>query len=172
MTPNAQFEHDHVRMRSGRTLIVGSHVYPGREDRRTLYPDVLGVDMVDGPGVDYVLDMEKPLPKLGWFDHVECLSVLEHSRQPWLMAANIERLLLPGGTLYVAVPFCWRLHAYPSDYWRFTPEGIRALFPGIEWLAVKLASDELFDGPKIKSVKVEDHPYFPRTETLAFGVKR
>jgi hypothetical protein len=35
------------------------------------------------------------------------------------------------GVLYVSVPFSWKFHAYPSDYWRFTPEGIRILFPKI-----------------------------------------
>lgn len=120
--------------RKGRTLIVGSHVYEGREDDRARYKHAVGVDMIPGPGVDVVHDMEEPLPAgLGTFAHAECFSVLEHSRRPWLLAANIERLLESGGTLWVTVPWMWRRHGYPSDYFRFTTEGIKAIFPGIQW---------------------------------------
>jgi hypothetical protein len=49
------------------------------------------------------------------------------------MAENIQRLLEPGGVLYVSVPFAWEIHSYPSDYWRFTPEAVRLLFPGIDF---------------------------------------
>lgn len=120
--------------RKGRTLIVGSHVYEGREDDRARYKNAVGVDMIPGPGVDVVHDMEEPLPAgLGTFAHIECFSVLEHSRRPWLLAANIERLLESGGTLWVTVPWMWRRHGYPSDYFRFTTEGIKAIFHGIQW---------------------------------------
>lgn len=120
--------------RKGRTLIVGSHVYEGREDDRARYKQAVGVDMIPGPGVDVVHDMEEPPPSgLGTFAHAECFSVLEHSRRPWLLAANIERLLESGGTLWVTVPWMWRRHGYPSDYFRFTTEGIKAIFPGIHW---------------------------------------
>ena len=32
---------------------------------------------------------------------------------------------------YLSVPFAWKFHGYPSDYWRFTREGVLKLFPGI-----------------------------------------
>lgn len=168
-----QFERDHVRPKSGRTLIVGSHVYKDKEDRRQRYPDVVGIDMLAGPGVDMVADLEEGLQEdLGLFDHVECMSVLEHSRRPWLLAANIERLLAPGATIYVTVPFVWRLHAYPDDYFRFAPEGLKTLFQLVEWETVMLAGLSLYLGPKVEGLKVEGHPFFPRTETVGFGVKK
>lgn len=168
----ARFERDHVKPKQGRTLIVGSRVYHDKEDRRLRYQNVVGVDMLDGPGVDRVLDLEEELPgDLGTFDHVECMSVLEHSRRPWLMAANIERLMAPGATIFVSVPFMWRIHAYPSDYFRLTPEGVRVLFPGVKWERVLLAGVDLYPGPKIEAVKIEGHPYFARTDTVGFGVK-
>ena len=163
------FERQHVHPTPGRTLIVGSRVYPGRADRRRLHEDAVGVDMLAGDGVDRVLNLEDDLPEdLGQFDHVECLSVLEHSRRPWLLAANLERLMAPGASLFVAVPFVWRVHAYPDDYWRMTPSAIRALFPRIEWRALKLAGRSVTDKPE--STKIAGHPYFARTETVGFGV--
>ncbi len=167
-----RFEAEHVRPNEGRTLIVGSKLYKGKEDRRLRYADAVGVDMLEGDGVDVVADLEEALPDgIGQFAHIECMSVLEHSRRPWLLAANLESLLEPGGTMFVSVPFCWRVHAYPSDYWRMTPEAIRSLFPAIQWEALKFASDKLRDGPSLKSAEIAGHPYMARTETAGFGRK-
>lgn len=168
------FESRHVRAREGRTLIVGSRVYDGKSDRRKRYRDVVGVDMLDGRGVDLVVDLETAAYRsLGRFDHIECLSVLEHSRRPWLMAKNIERLLKKGGTLHLSVPFVWRVHAYPDDYWRFTISGIRELMKKIEWETLMHAHETLTPKNHIPVTHLVEGgiPYFGRTEIMGFGVK-
>jgi len=168
-----RFEFRHVRPNSGRTLIVGSAVYMEKEDRRLRYADVLGVDMLDGEGVDRVLDLEEPLPDdLGTFAHVECLSVLEHSRRPWLLAANIERLMDPGATLYVTAPFIWRVHAYPNDYFRYTLEGLKTLFSNVEFSAMSYAHERLTPKSNVPWMLRDDHLYFCRTEVCGFGARR
>lgn len=170
------FERAYVRPREGRTLIVGSRVYNDKPDRRALYTpgNVLGVDMLEGPGVNTVIDMERPDPadRIGSFDHVECLSVLEHAKHPWRLAANLETVMLPGATLFVSVPFCWPVHAYPDDYWRVSPAALEILFPSIEWIERRLVNQTIVEGAKIKRVHIGKYPYFPRTETCGFGVKR
>lgn len=170
MSSLEQFERDHVRPLPGRTLIVGSRVYRGKEDRRKRYPDCVGIDMQAGEGVDLVQDLELPLPlgQVRSFDHVECMSVLEHSRKPWLIAANIERMLKVGGTLYVTVPFVWAVHGYPSDYFRFTIAGVRELFPSVEWSAAVYAERTMV--AEVKREHLNGHPFFPRSEVCAFGV--
>ncbi len=170
-----QFEAEFVRPRAGRTLIVGSQIYRGKEDRRQRYPEAIGVDMLAGEGVDDVVDLEEELPgwMVGAFAHVECMSVLEHSRRPWLLAANIERALQPGGTLYVSVPFCWRFHGYPSDYYRFTPQALPVLFAEVEWSALRRgAGERLLPDLKMPTIKKHGLPHFARTETFGFGVRR
>lgn len=159
--------------RPGRTLIVGSKVYPGRPDRRARYADRLGVDMLPGDGVDRVVDMEEPLPAgLGWFEHAECISVLEHCKRPWLVAQNIERLLVHGGTLMLTVPFIWRYHSYPNDFWRFTTSAIPLLFPEIKWKTLKYAHVAMHEDPqKIPVEHTKNGPHFCRTEVYAFGTK-
>lgn len=163
------FEAQYVNPKPGRTLIAGSRVFGFREDRRARYTDALGVDMSKGPGVDLVWDLEEP-GDLGQFAHIECRSVLEHSRRPWLLAQNLVSMLEPGGTLHLAVPFCWRVHAYPDDYWRFTISGVRALFPGIRWEALMYAGQHLTtdDPPR---AKVDGWTYLQRTEVVGFGVR-
>jgi hypothetical protein len=168
-----QFEQQFVRPRPGRTLIVGSAVYREKEDRRKRYPYAVGVDMLEGQGVDWVLDLEEPLPDgLGTFAHVECMSVLEHSRRPWLLAANLEQLMEPGATIFVSVPFIWRFHGYPNDYYRLTPEALPQLFSNVDWSELMLASDVLQPKYRVNALKRDGHPYLARTETVGFGVKR
>jgi hypothetical protein len=161
-----------VRPRRGRTLLVGSFVADGKSDRRELYKKAIGVDMRPGPGVDRVLNLEDPLPAdLGTFAHIECLSVLEHSRRPWLLAENLQQLMEPGATLYLSVPFVWRFHSYPNDYWRFTAEGVRELFPRIRWSSLLYASNTLRPDHYLRACQEERYPYLPRCEILGFGFR-
>jgi len=105
----------------------------------SLHPgDYVGIDAAPGPGVDLVVDLTDDFTRVsrllpGPFAAIICLSVLEHCRQPFRMAENIQRLLATGGALYVSVPFAWEIHRFPEDYWRFTPEAVRLLFPELEF---------------------------------------
>lgn len=153
----------------GKTLLVGSRVYPGTGDRRKLYADCVGVDMQDGEGVDLVHDMQDPLE--GVFSHIDCCSVLEHVKRPWLAAANMESALESGGTILVSVPFVWRVHGYPDDYWRLTASAIPVLFEGIDWKEVAYFGVH-GECQRSNSMNVENTVWLERTEVFAFGVKR
>ncbi|UCC98537.1 MAG: hypothetical protein JSW66_01320 [Phycisphaerales bacterium] len=135
-----------IRERAGQFdgpyLEVGSKNYGTTQDVRSLFlarDDYVGVDMEDGPGVDLVLDLtakfEHVDARLGnrRFGTVFCLSVLEHCEHPFRMAENLTLLLKPEGRICISVPFAWQIHGYPNDYWRFTPEGVRKLFPRIQF---------------------------------------
>jgi hypothetical protein len=156
----------------GRALVVGSKQYKGKADRRALYRDAIGLDLESGEGVDIVHDLEQPLPpELGQFAHIDCASVLEHVQRPWLMAANIEDLMLPGATLFISVPFVWRVHAYPSDYWRMTVDALPILFPSVAWQKRGyLSCGELHKKPP--AMVVEGNVYLRKTEVVGFGVSR
>jgi SAM-dependent methyltransferase len=174
----AFFEYEFVQPKKGRTLVVGSKLYTGREDRRLRFPEAVGVDMLPGDGVDYMMNLEElskdDFETLGKFDHVDCVSVLEHSSRPWLMAANLEKLLVPNGTIYLNVPFIWRVHAYPDDYFRYTAAGVRVLFPQIEWNVMKYVSSSINDSHKLGAMlnNMNGLPYLPRTSVLGFGAKK
>jgi SAM-dependent methyltransferase len=75
------------------------------------------------------------------------IAVLEHVRDPFRCAAEITRVLKPGGQLFCAVPFLQPLHGYPHHYFNATPQGIRRLF-----------EDELED--VAVSVPPSTHPVF------------
>jgi hypothetical protein len=160
---------DTLPKQKGRTLIVGSCVYHGRVDRRLAYNDAVGIDMIAGEGVDYVLDLESDInTEIGMFNHIECCSVLEHSKKPWALAQNIESLLLKDGTLFIAAPFVWRVHAYPDDYFRFTINGIKSLFNNIEWTFETMT---YFEENLKPIVKINGAPYLARAESICFGHK-
>jgi len=121
----------------GPVLEIGAKDYGNTQDFRSLYAgnEYRGVDLEAGPGVDAVVDLATglgPLPE-GHFALAICCSVLEHTPRPWVMAANITRLVRPQGWLYVAVPWVWRYHPYPDDYFRFSHRAIEALFPAFDW---------------------------------------
>jgi len=156
---------------AGPVLVAGARHYPGRPSMRDRYPGrrIVGADMQEGDGVHRVCDLEQPQPELvGRFAHVDCCSVLEHSRAPWRMAETLTAALRPGGTMFVTAPFVWRVHGYPSDYWRFTIDGIRELFPLIEWRKMDYVSDQI-TASRVPATDVEKHPYLARTEVFAFG---
>ena len=52
------------------------------------------------------------------------MSTFEHVRRFWLGFDEIHRVLRPDGVFVVASPFYFHVHAYPNDYWRFTPEAL------------------------------------------------
>jgi SAM-dependent methyltransferase len=63
----------------------------------------------------------------GTFDTVLSLEVFEHVPDPDGMLAEMHRVLRPGGRLLVTVPFLSQQHALPYDFWRYTPQGLRAM---------------------------------------------
>ena len=121
----------------GPVLEIGSKDYGSTSCFRDFYTgcSYVGVDLEAGKGVDVVADLTAGIAGLpeNHFALAICCSVLEHVHKPWLMAENITRLLRPGGKLYVSVPWVWRYHPYPDDYFRFSFRGIRSLFEHFDW---------------------------------------
>lgn len=64
---------------------------------------------------------------------VLCFSTLEHVENPWVAVEAIHDAMRPGGLCVVSVPFLFPYHPSPQDRWRFSPDGLRALFREQEW---------------------------------------
>ena len=122
-----------------RTLVADRNVRNWRSlvHRRLERARFVGIDLEAGSNVDHVLDICSPLSAaqavLGDepFDLVLCCHVLEHVRDPWRAARTMERLLRPGGLLFVSSAWSQAFHATPDDLWRFSIRGLMRLFPGI-----------------------------------------
>lgn len=113
-------------------LEVGSYQVEGQEsiaNLRGLFPakQYIGIDMRSGPGVDFVENVEQ-LPRADQsVGTVLALNIFEHVEHFWKGFAEIQRVLRPDGVLFVSCPFHLHIHAYPNDYWRFTPEAFRSM---------------------------------------------
>lgn len=135
------FIKENVKIIDGPLLEIGSKDYGNTQDLRPLFPhyEYIRVDQTEGDTVDIVLDLINDFDTISTqlsgrtFNTIICFSVLEHCSNPFKMSANISRLLNKKGLIFISVPFSWRIHGYPSDYWRFTPEGIKILFPDFDF---------------------------------------
>lgn len=91
----------------------------------------IGVDWADTIHelrADVVADLNRPLPLDGAIaDTVFSISVLEHLSEPQVMLNEAHRLLKPGGQLLLQVPWQWRVHEEPYDFFRYSPFGLRYL---------------------------------------------
>ena len=71
------------------------------------------------------------------FDVIFSLQVFEHVKEPWRAAAEIKRILKPGGLTFHSAPFSWRYHPHPVDFWRFSPDALEFLFSGLKCIYKK-----------------------------------
>ncbi|WP_205746156.1 MULTISPECIES: class I SAM-dependent methyltransferase [Dyella] len=62
------------------------------------------------------------------FDSALCIEVLEHTEDPALCLSEIARVLKPGASLLLTVPWSARRHHIPHDYHRFTRERLEIMF--------------------------------------------
>jgi SAM-dependent methyltransferase len=86
-------------------------------------------DIVPGSGVTIVGDLQAcPQVPDDTYDVIVCTQVLEHVPNPFLAAAELARILKPGGLLLLTVPAAYPYHSAPDDYWRFSRDSLRLLF--------------------------------------------
>jgi SAM-dependent methyltransferase len=114
----------------------------------------VGVDFIEGKGVDVVLKDPYTLPfETGTVDAVVCSSVYEHSEFFWLLFLETLRILKPTGLLYLNAPSNGALHRFPIDAWRFYPDAGKSLTNWARRNGMKALLLESFIGSKKGSLK-------------------
>jgi SAM-dependent methyltransferase len=118
----------------------------GLADLRPLFPGkrYIGADMQPGPGVDIVLDLhriELPSESAGTVLVLDTLEHVEFIRQA---IAEAYRILTPQGILIISSVMNFRVHNYPHDYWRFTPQGFKSLLEVFPVSFVESAGEACF----------------------------
>lgn len=117
----------HAAALDGEVLNAGA----GDRDLRALVPGrVHNQDIAEGlHNAD--IDIVSPLHEIpvddGFFDAIVCNAVLEHVANPEQVLAEFARVAKPGATLYLCVPFMQPEHLDPTDYQRYTLDGLRLL---------------------------------------------
>lgn len=90
--------------------------------------EMIGIDVFPSPDTTLVADAHALPFKAASFDAVWIQAVLEHVIDPQKVAAEIHRVLKPGGLVYADTPFMQQVHAGAYDFQRFTANGHRWLF--------------------------------------------
>ena len=98
-------------------------------DLRALFPgkDYVGCDMRSGPGVDRVEDVSEISLPDGSAGTVLCIETFEHVFEVRRAFDEVFRILKPGGLFVITSPLNFRIHGYPDDYWRMTPNCLRRM---------------------------------------------
>ena len=113
-------------------LEIGSYQVEGQEhliNLRSLFAGraYTGVDFRAGPGVDLVANVEDLPLETASMGTVLAFNVFEHVKHFWKGLAEVARVLRPDGVLLMSTPFYFHVHAFPDDYWRFTPAALDVL---------------------------------------------
>jgi SAM-dependent methyltransferase len=116
------------------SLVLDAGAGEGRYQPEFAHTRFIGVDLAVGDAEwDYHnLDAICTLVELPFqanaFDAVLLTQVLEHVPEPLAVLKEIQRVLKPGGRLFLTVPQSWHQHQKPHDYFRYTSFGLKYLF--------------------------------------------
>jgi hypothetical protein len=163
-----------------RVLEIGSRaVCPGNTGKRGVFPGAqsyTGFDYYKDENTDVVGDAHKLSQYFGdqRFDAIFSHAVFEHLAMPWVVAMEINNLLEVGGLTYHVSHFAWPIHETPWDFWRFSDEGLKALFsPALGFEVIKAG---LFSPMRVYLDQVvspqEMLPYYPAFGGVAILAKK
>lgn len=135
---------DRAGLEKGRMLEIGGRRNPRDKDFPNF--DYSALDLENAPGADVKVEVGDitncPHIPDESFDFIFSLDVFEHIDKPWLAGQEIQRLLRPGGVTMHSTLFSWRYHPCPIDYWRYSAEGLRSLFPDLVCLHADFDMEE------------------------------
>lgn len=116
----------------GRVVDLGCGNAPYKADILKVAREYIGVDWKqsfhDQSHVDVFCDLSGKLSlEDDYADTVVSFAVMEHVPEPSLFLSECHRILRPGGSLFITVPFMWHVHEAPHDYYRYTRYGLQYL---------------------------------------------
>lgn len=105
----------------GRTLDIGGGASASYNALLEVEGEMASVNIDAGMKPSVVADINVDLPfATASFDNVISFNTLEHIRDDERVLREMVRVLRPGGTFHLIVPFLYQLHGSPSDYHRHT----------------------------------------------------
>ena len=106
--------------------------------------EYIGVDIVEGPGVDMICRAEDILGKFGKesFEVIISTELIEHIQDWRKVVHNIKNIGKPGGIFLITTrSFGAPYHGHPYDFWRYECEDMKYIFS--DCLIEKLEKDPL-----------------------------
>ena len=120
----------HVQNVGGVVIDLGGGKNPSYERFWHIRPEkFIRVDIDKKTEPDVVADLNKLLPfPDNYADAIFLFNVIYILESPQKTLWEINRILKSGGKLFITSPFVFNEAKEPSDYWRFTSEGLEKLF--------------------------------------------
>lgn len=116
-----------------RILEIGSREVTGESHARARFSNAeyVGFDYYPGRNVDVVGDAHKLSQHFAnqEFDVIFTSACFEHFAMPWIVAAEMNKLLKVGGLVLVETHFSYSSHERPWHFFQFSDMGLRVLFP-------------------------------------------
>ena len=113
----------------GVIMDLGGGKNPSHERFWHIKPEkFIRVDIDEKTKPDVIVDLNKPLPFSNNFaDTIFLFNVIYILENPSAVLREINRILKPGGRLFLTSPFIFNEAKEPNDYWRFTSEGLEKI---------------------------------------------
>ena len=92
---------------------------------KTKFQQYIGADLPGGKYADCTIGPENQLPVED--ESIDCVlstQVLEHVKNTRSYLKEAYRVLKPNGSLLLSTHGMWPYHPHPTDYWRWTLEGL------------------------------------------------
>jgi len=141
-------------------LIVGA----GYDPYRSLFPrakEYIRLDIQPIPGITDVVGDALALPfETERFNCLFASELLEHVEDPFLFAQEAARVLKPGGTIILTVPFMFHRHGDPHDYWRLTDQGLMTAFKHFTKVEVKPLGNSIHAISDLLTTAFNPYPLF------------
>jgi predicted SAM-dependent methyltransferase len=131
----------------------------------------IGVDILDGPGVDMICDAEDLLDNFeeGSVDLLISTELMEHVRNWRTVLSNFKRVLRPGGHLMITTrSIGFHYHGFPFDYWRYQTSDMEHLFSDFEM--VTLRKDRQHKGVFVYARKPKNYEEVDLSEYRLYSV--
>ncbi len=114
-------------------LEIGSRIVPPNgTSKRNLFPNAssyIGFDYYHDNNTNVVGDPHILSSYFqNRFDAVFSLAILEHLAMPWVAAVEMNKVLNLGGLTFHQTHFTFPIDEHAWDFWRFSDQGLRALF--------------------------------------------
>ncbi|MFH1990700.1 MAG: class I SAM-dependent methyltransferase [Patescibacteria group bacterium] len=120
---------ERVKNINGIIIDLGSGLNPSHKRFWQIKPEkLISVDIDKETKPDIIADLNKPLPFPDNFaDSVFLFNVIYILGNPSITLREINRILKPGGKVFLTSPFIFNEAKEPVDYWRFTSGALEKL---------------------------------------------
>ena len=129
----------------GNFLEIGGRARSGHVRKDHVPPGwgYTSMDILAGENVDVVGDAHRMSQLLArnHYHAAMSVSVFEHLLMPWKAVIELNRVMAPGGLVFIMTHQAYPLHDQPCDYWRISKDAWPALFNAATGFRIIEAAD-------------------------------